>query len=578
MTTKYTGEDSTEQDCPNHVDIPATCSGTFIDIDGDIETVRDCQGREADCPSQCTYTPASTGALIQSWGRWTETPEDLRNNISYNQNCFNICGPRNYIQMIGGIPTCQEEFSCPNVGQNVLDNPSSLLATEEQLTQLGELADMCSKSENGGDITPNDGPLAEIRESWNGEENVPTWFINQKERNLDMNYRGSIDWDNLNALTTRLWLDAERSLSDNEIRALMGGTMTAQLTSPTLDTGYNAEADEGSFYYNFPQGYTDMETLRSDINDGRGSVVKCWDSNRPSWMTGCSGTSVQGQNEPDNATESHFGPNDIIAEEVRDFKNFLFNQRNEALRITSTESTEEDRNSLIAMLGEDSANPLFEECMNELFETDIIPGNYPDDYTEMDVMRDIRNIQNINDLTDDHISYIRLKLKKIAQTDETDAMSCMDKLNIGESICNTGIADKILRSAYLVASMMGMNNLDVSQIERGTGEYRKLTRLINDLGYLLPQAFKKIIDISLLYEEQYCGSVSTSTRMMEQMYDNLYTNNREVNIDIVSSFDINSFIDNDPIYFMQKVGVVLLIAYCITMVLRAFREVKQVVE
>ena len=312
-----------------------------------------------------------------------------------------------------------------------------------------------------------------------------------------MNYRGSIDWDNLNALTTRLWLDAERSLSDNEIRALMGGTMTAQLTSPTLDTGYNAEADEGSFYYNFPQGYTDMETLRSDINDGRGSVVKCWDSNRPSWMTGCSGTSVQGQNEPDNATESHFGPNDIIAEEVRDFKNFLFNQRNEALRITSTESTEEDRNSLIAMLGEDSANPLFEECMNELFETDIIPGNYPDDYTEMDVMRDIRNIQNINDLTDDHISYIRLKLKKIAQTDETDAMSCMDKLNIGESICNTGIADKILRSAYLVASMMGMNNLDVSQIERGTGEYRKLTRLINDLGYLLPQAFKKIIDISL---------------------------------------------------------------------------------
>ena len=125
---------------------------------------------------------------------------------------------------------------------------------------------------------------------------------------------------------------------------------------------------------------------------------------------------------------------------------------------------------------------------------------------------------------------------------------------------------------------MGMNNIDVSQIERGTPEYRRLTRLINDLGYLLPQAFKKIIDISLLYEEQYCGTVSTSTRIMEQMYDNLYTNNREVSIDISPSFDINSFIDNDPIYFMQKVGVVLLIAYCITMVLRAFREVKQVVE
>ena len=544
MTTKYTREDGTEVDCPNII--------------------------------------PETNTLDQSWMKWVEnSDEDVINNIDYNQNCFNVCGPRNYIQMIGGAPMCQDDFACPPVGQV---DPTERQASLDQLTQLGDLAEMCSKSEVGRRLV---GGIEEITDDWNGEEDVPVWFINQKERNLDMNYRGNIDWNNqvsstvdgfvVEAATTRLWLEAERGLSDNEIRALMGGTMTSQLTTPTLDTGYNAEADEGSFYYNFPEGYTDMDTLRSDINEGRGSVVKCWDSNRPSWMTGCSGTNIKGVGEPDNATESHFGPNDIIAEEVRDFKNLLLNQRNEALRTADT--TEEDRSTLIAMLGDDAANPLFEECMNELFETDFIPGNdYPDGYTEMDVMRDIRNIQSINDLTDDHVSYIRMKLKKIAQTDETDAMSCMDKLNIGESICNSGISDKILRSAYLVSSMMGMNNLDVSQIERGTGEYRKLTRLINDLGYLLPQAFKKIIDISLLYEEQYCGSVSTSTRTLEQMYDNLYTNNREVNIDIVSSFDINSFIDEHPFYFMQKVGVVLLIAYCITMILRAFREVKQVVE
>ena len=157
-------------------------------------------------------------------------------------------------------------------------------------------------------------------------------------------------------------------------------------------------------------------------------------------------------------------------------------------------------------------------------------------------------------------------------------MDCMDKLNIGESICRTGISDKIIMASSLVISMMGMNNLDVSKIERGTNQYRKLNRLINELGYLLPQAFKKIIEISQMYEERYCGSVTTSTMALNEVYDKLYTDNREVKIDFTPSFDINSFIDNDPIMFLQKVGVVLLVAYCITMILRAFREVKQIVE
>ena len=193
-------------------------------------------------------------------------------------------------------------------------------------------------------------------------------------------------------------------------------------------------------------------------------------------------------------------------------------------------------------------------------------------------MDEIRSITSINDLTNDHITYIRLKLKKIAQTDESDAIACMNRLNIGESICNTGISDKILKSAYLVSAMMGMNNLDVSTIERGTPEYMRLTRLINELGYLLPQAFKKIIDISLLYEEQYCGSVTTSTRVLEQLYTNLYTNNREVNIDIMPSFDLNTLIDSDPLYFFQKMVIIFVIAYSVSVILKALKEVKKVVE
>jgi hypothetical protein len=511
------------------------------------------------------------GELNKSWGSWVTTPDELKNNVDYNQKCYDICGPRNYIQQIGGISFCdQTTTECPIIFPRPADY-------DEQLSDLGQYADMCSVTEIGGDIQSQGGG-DEPRETWEGEEEVPIWFIRQKDANLDGEYVGGLlglDWASSEA--EGYWSQSDRALSDNEIRGFMGGLRTNQLMTQT-ESGY-IETDNGEFYNNFPEGYTDMTDLRNDINENRGSMVKCDDNNRPSWMTECIGDNPATDSPPSTASDSHFGPQNIIYEEVVDFFNALREERLERSRVASgADATEQDRRSLMGMMGDASANPLFEECMNELFETGFIPDDYPSGYTEMDVMNEISNIQSINDLTNYHITYIRLKLKKIAQTDETDAIACMNRLNIGESICNTGISDKILRSAYLVSAMMGMNNLDVSDIERGTPEYMRLSRLVNELGYLLPQAFKKIIDISLLYEEQYCGSVTTSTRVLEQLYDNLYTNNREVNIDIMPSFDMNMLIDSDPLYFFQKMVVIFVIAYSVSVILRALREVKKIVE
>lgn len=541
----------------------------------------DSENNEVNCPNY----DSETGILDKSWSKWSETDDDLRNNISYNQSCFDICGPRNYIQIIGNTPMCSEDLSCPDISLRGTD--AGRIEYDEKIEDLGEVGDMCSNTPNGGSLEIDSpftegGDFVETRRTWSetGEENVPEWFINQKDANLTMEYLGSIDWEKYSVPSPdgnqiQYWKSADRKMSDNEIRGLMGGTMTMQLMSPTVDPSYDRDADEGQYYYNFPEGYTDMETLRSDINKGRGDKVACWDETRGDWMPECSGDNPATTEPPETVSDSHFGPSDIVAEEVRDFKNFLENQKMVQMRKTGDEKTKEDRLSLMSMLGDSAANPLFEECMNEIFETDFIPSMYEN---EMEVMADIKNMSTLDNLNDEHIKYIRLKLKKIAQTNVTDAMDCMDKLNIGESICRTGISDKIVMASYLVISMMGMNNLDVSKIERGTSQYRKLKRLINELGYLLPQAFKKIIEISQFYEEQYCGNVTTSTMALNEIYDNLYKDNKEVKIDFSPSFDINSFIDDDPIYFMQKVGVVLLIAYCITMILRAFREVKQVVE
>ena len=532
-------------------------------------TYTDNNGATQDCPNA-----DASGVLDKSWASWVTTPDGSKNNVDHNQKCYDICGPRNYIQQIGGNAFCdQSATACPIILPRAADY-------EVQLSELGQYADMCSVTEIGGDIQEQgegDEPR-EPRETFEGTPDVPMWFIRQKDANLDGEYVGGlvgIDWASTEA--EGYWSSSERALSDNEIRGLMGGLRTTRSMTQT-DVGF-METDNGEFYNNFPEGYTTIATLRNDINSVRGSMVKCDDNNRPPWMLACAGNNPATTSPATDASDSHFGPQDIIYEEVVDFFESLRQERLERSQVPSGGSqTERDRGSLMGMMGDATANPLFEECMNELFETGFIPDDYPPGYTEMDIMNEISNIQTINDLTNYHITYIRLKLKKIAQTDEADAIACMNRLNIGESICNTGISDKILRSAYLVSAMMGMNNLDVSDIERGTPEYMRLTRLINELGYLLPQAFKKIIDISLLYEEQYCGSVTTSTRVLEQLYDNLYTNNREININVMPSFDMNTLIDSDPLYFFQKMAIIFVIAYSASVILKALKEVKKIAE
>lgn len=570
MATTYTDTAGNDVSCPNHIFAP-TCSGEFTDEGGNMIRCN-FQGDGTDssnCPEGCTYNPSSEISFDKTWTEWSEITSDntdLSSNISFNENCFNICGEGNYMTMEGGRPTCQAVDSCVN----------------DQITDSSPFSDMCNNTDDGGRLV-----------RYQGIESTPVWFVTQKSANMGDNFMGGVDaivWDenslgqnpddtelnNFRDTLSSMWTNADRPLSDNEIRGLMGGLRTNQLMADTME-GYVENVDDGEFYNNFPEGYIDMTTLRNDINEGRGSVVKCHSGNAPSWDNfECSGTDPRTDGDiPSEASQSHFGPEHIIYEEVIDFFNSRREEMARELVPTGAQQTEQDRVSLMGIMGDAAANPLFEECMNELFETDFLPSPYE---SELEIMNEIRSITNINDLTQDHITYIRLKLKKIAQTDETDAVACMNRLNIGESICNTGISDKILKSAYLVSAMMGMNNLDVSTIERGTPEYMRLTRLINELGYLLPQAFKKIIDISLFYEEQYCGSVTTSTRVLEKLYENLYENNRNVEINIMPSFDINTLIDNDPIYFFQKMAIIFVIAYSASIVLRALKDVKKIVE
>ena len=273
-------------------------SATYIDNDGVTQ----------DCPNI-----DSNGELNKSWGSWVTTPNELKNNVDYNQKCYDICGPRNYIQTIGGNQYCDEiSTACPIIQPRAADY-------DEQLSDLGEYANMCSVTEIGGESNEND---EEPRLEWEGEQNVPEWFILQKGANLDGGLVGSlmgIDWSSSDVL--QYWTQSERPLSDNEIRALTGGLRTNQFISET-EVGYVNEADNGEFYYNYPEGYTDITTLRNDINESRGSTVRCDDSNRPIWMSECVGDNPATDTPPGLSSDSHFGPENIIYEEVLDFIQF----------------------------------------------------------------------------------------------------------------------------------------------------------------------------------------------------------------------------------------------------------------
>ena len=512
------------------------------------------------------------GDISNEWDIYNSN-EDLKDNLDYNRNCFHICGPNHYIDTVNGEPICDDTTSCPDQ------------SADDFLEQLDSIThgNQCSRLPREADDLLGRSTTDPPEEPTTYGADVPFWFIQQKSANLARDYLDPsvINWntDVGQKSAAMCWSQSTRPLTDNEIRRIAGGRRTTNPIAP--GTPGATEYDIGDYEYDYPVGYTDMGTLRTDINTGRGSNIPCTPYNIHSWSMTCgggtnpethSGGAIEGYADTDvwwdctPAIDSHLGPNDIIYEEAYSF----YLSRQEQL-YQREDPTVRDVQSLESLMGTAVHNSRFEECMNSIFYTDILPGGYEN---EEELMNEIRSIQSLSDLSSIHVNYIKLKLKKIIQTDESDALECMNTLNVGESICDVGVSDKILSSAYLVISIMGMNNIEVSNIERGTIEYMQLTRIINEIGSLLPQAFKKIIDISVYYEEQLCGETTTSTRMLNELYEEMFINSREVTIDINPYFDLNTFIDNDPLYFFQKMFFIFIIAYSVSLVLRALGDYK----
>jgi len=193
----------------------------------------------------------------------------------------------------------------------------------------------------------------------------------------------------------------------------------------------------------------------------------------------------------------------------------------------------------------------FESCVNDKLNT----GS--DDYN---IQERIYNYTSINEFTPSDINYLKKKLRKIITIETDQVNECMDLLNLGKSICQTGVADKTMMIGSLIFKIMGNDKVDIMRANET--EKVKLNTLVNELGPLIPKAIQNIIRISIEYETRVCNKPSNTTTLLEKLHTELYTKQTQVTLDINPYIDFNSLIETkDHWEFGKKITVLVVFAF-----------------
>ena len=216
----------------------------------------------------------------------------------------------------------------------------------------------------------------------------------------------------------------------------------------------------------------------------------------------------------------------ILAEEIYDF--FTEMDENYTKNKDSDNSPNQlDQLNIQSMFSGVGSSVDFEMCMNHLFE-DKLHGKYNDN----DIQLEISQYTSISQLKSREIDYIEDKLKIISVMEPEQAYNCMGMLNSGETICDKGMSDRMLKMSYLVFHIIGLDKIDLDSIKKGTPEYYNLTRVLDRLTPYIRSALKKIIEISKYYELQTCGFESSSSQIFETIYNDVFEKSSEIDINI----------------------------------------------
>ena len=368
------------------------------------------------------------------------------------------------------------------------------------------------------------------------------------------------------------WRSTNRPLSDEELLRLIGNR-TAGTLEYTLPEDYMKGQLIGG---QINVDVFDFEKLRRDINNGRGSVVYCDSETLDNWVDRDeNGNIIKYNLEPEfqgcwnsdsktygseNNNNPVYGPEHIVVEEVEDFITEILDEARESGDSKTDGAAIQDFSNLLSGLQYDSA---FEKCVNDVLNTGEL--------NDFDIQERIYNYTSIKDFRSEDIHYLKRKLRKIINLKTSDINECMNLLNLGKSICSTGVADKTLMIGSLIFQVIGNDKIDIMKADND--EKYKLNKLIDELGPLIPRAVKTIIKVSKEYETRVCNVPTNTTLLLERLYMDLYDKETKVNIDLNPNFDLNfNELANtkDFWHFIQKITVLIVMAVLLFMAANFF--------
>lgn len=468
------------------------------------------------------------------------TSDELYGTENFNKTCFNICATKNNDEKQATFIENGTCFPCSS-SPSTSNNP--VFGTKGYLMNAGryEMCDISTDSDSGA--LPQSAPSG----------SVPVWFTRQQDANLLGTTRDRINWSSASSQldTTdtnseayriqQFWNSNDRGLTDEEILRLIGNR-TAGTLEYTLPQEYMKRQPIGN---QINVDIFDFEKLRTDINTGRGSVVLCREGvNKPSWSPEA------------ECPNDRFGPNDIVSEEVEDFITVLLDTAKEK-ESTDVSASATHFGNLLSNLQYDSA---FEECVNEKLHT------IDDSDKDYKTQERIASYTSIKDFKNEDIHYLKRKLRRIINMKTTDITECMNLLNLGKSICSTGVADKTLMIGSLIFKVIGNDRIDIMQADND--ERYKINKLIDELGPLIPKAVKNIIKISKEYETRVCNVPTNTTLLLERLYMDLYDKETKVTFDLTPNFDLNFnelASTTDFWFFIQKITVLIVMSILLFM-------------
>lgn len=504
-------------------------------------------GSEESCPNY------SEGELNMDYQTWVDNKSNIIDpsfsSSNFQKTCFQICGQGSYVEN-SECRVCPSDFYSPTDSNTV--NPDHISAS---------FAEMC-----------------DYKNDTLRENDIPVWFQRQKDGNLKHELVDKINWKSASnsiqdsntegGKIQNFWKSTNKPLSNVRILRLVGnrtpGTneyilpdkyMKRSPKQLSLDLDSD-EVDEDAY---------DFDKLRKDINKGRGSVVYCNQETLDSWVDSSGNSNLAPEFQAcwnsetetySNTDNSVFGPEHIVLEEVEDF---IVDILDEAKKTETTDgggvAAAQSLSSLLSNLQYDSA---FEKCVNGVLNTG--------DLNDYDIQERIQTYISINQFSSEDIHYLKRKLRKIVNLKGSEVTECLNLLNLGKSVCSTGIADKTLMIGSLIFQVVGNDKIDVMQADND--ERYKLNKLIDELGPLIPRAVKNIIEISKEYEARVCNVPTNTTLLLERLYTDLYAKETKVTFDLTPNFDLNfNELASTPNFwfFIQKIIVLVVLSVLLFM-------------